>query len=87
MKKQLVTACKRNSPAAGATQGYERLHANRYRQPYHDIATSKRVTGNEQTSHRFGKIKRGATPPTRQHTVAPHLLLPRHTNDTNFDYI
>lgn len=26
---QAVTACKRNSPAAGATQGYIRLHANR----------------------------------------------------------
>jgi len=29
---QLVTACKRHNPAAGATQGYERLHANRYGQ-------------------------------------------------------
>ena len=27
---QAVTACKRNSPAAGATQGYIRLHAIRY---------------------------------------------------------
>jgi hypothetical protein len=27
---QLLTACKRHNPAAGATQGYERLHANRY---------------------------------------------------------
>ena len=27
---QLLTACKRYSPAAGATQGYDRLHANRY---------------------------------------------------------
>jgi hypothetical protein len=26
---QLPTACKRHSPAAGATQGYDRLHANR----------------------------------------------------------
>ena len=27
---QLVTACKRHNPAAGATQGYDRLHAERY---------------------------------------------------------
>ena len=27
-----LTACKRHNPAAGATQGYERLHANRYGQ-------------------------------------------------------
>jgi hypothetical protein len=26
---QLPTACKRHSPAAGATQGYDRLHTNR----------------------------------------------------------
>ena len=32
---------------------------------------------NERTSQRFGKIKRGATPPTSQRTVAPHLLLPQ----------
>ena len=30
MKKLLITACKRHSPAAGATQGYDRLHAIRY---------------------------------------------------------
>ncbi len=29
MKTQPLTACKRHSPAAGATQGYDRLHANR----------------------------------------------------------
>ena len=28
--KLLLTACKRHSPAAGATQGYDRLHAKRY---------------------------------------------------------
>jgi hypothetical protein len=28
---QLPTACKRHSPAAGATQGYDRLHAKRYK--------------------------------------------------------
>jgi hypothetical protein len=28
----LLTACKRHNPAAGATQGYDRLHAKRYRQ-------------------------------------------------------
>ena len=27
----LLTACKRHNPAAGATQGYDRLHAKRYR--------------------------------------------------------
>jgi len=27
-----ITACKRHSPAAGATQGYGRLHAKRYGQ-------------------------------------------------------
>ena len=27
---QPITACKRHSPAAGATQGYDRLHAKRY---------------------------------------------------------
>ena len=26
-----VTVCKSYSPAAGATQGYDRLHTNRYR--------------------------------------------------------
>ena len=30
--KQPITACKRHSLAAGATQGYDRLHANRYEQ-------------------------------------------------------
>ena len=25
-----ITACKRHNPAAGATQGYDRLHAARY---------------------------------------------------------
>ena len=25
-----ATACKRHNPAAGATQGYDRLHAKRY---------------------------------------------------------
>ena len=25
-----LTACKRHNPAAGATQGYDRLHAKRY---------------------------------------------------------
>ena len=30
---QLVTACKRHNPAAGATQGYDRLHAERYASP------------------------------------------------------
>jgi len=30
-KGQQVTPCKRHSPAAGATQGYDRLHAKRYR--------------------------------------------------------
>lgn len=30
--KRLITACKRHSPARGATQGYEGLHANLYRQ-------------------------------------------------------
>jgi hypothetical protein len=39
---------------------------------------------NEQKSQRFSKIKRGATPPTIRHTVAPHLLLPdRTTTITN----
>jgi hypothetical protein len=28
---QHPTACKRHNPAAGATQGYDRLHAERYR--------------------------------------------------------
>lgn len=41
-----------------------RQAAKRYRQPYDDIETSKRVTENEHKSQRFGKIKRGATPPT-----------------------
>ena len=27
-----ITACKRHNPAAGATQGYDRLHAKRYGQ-------------------------------------------------------
>ena len=31
-KGERITACKRHNPAAGATQGYERLHANRYQQ-------------------------------------------------------
>jgi len=26
---QPITACKRHNPAAGATQGYDRLHAKR----------------------------------------------------------
>lgn len=29
-KQSLTTACKRHSPAAGATQGYDRMHATRY---------------------------------------------------------
>ncbi len=28
-ERQPITACKRHSPAAGATQDYDRLHANR----------------------------------------------------------
>ncbi len=31
---QHITACKRHNPAAGATQGYGRLHAKRYGQVY-----------------------------------------------------
>jgi hypothetical protein len=31
-KEQQLTACKRHNPAAGATQGYDRLHAKRYGQ-------------------------------------------------------
>ena len=31
-KKRPITACKRHNPAAGATQGHERLHAKRYLQ-------------------------------------------------------
>ena len=30
-KKRPITACKRHNPAAGATQGYDRLQAKRYR--------------------------------------------------------
>jgi hypothetical protein len=33
-----ITACKRHNPAAGATQGYDRLHANRWAQAYFDIS-------------------------------------------------
>jgi len=29
IKKRAITACKRHSPAAGATQGYDRLHPYR----------------------------------------------------------
>ena len=31
-KPLVITACKRHNPAAGATQGYDRLHAKRYGQ-------------------------------------------------------
>jgi hypothetical protein len=41
-----------------------------------DSANIKRQK-NEQKSQRFSKIKRGATPPTSRHTVAPHLILPQ----------
>ena len=43
-----VTACKRHNPAAGATQGNERLHANRYRQVYE--TTTKRKPTDKRTA-------------------------------------
>jgi MoxR-like ATPase/vacuolar-type H+-ATPase subunit E/Vma4 len=39
---------------------------------------------NEQTTQRFGKIKRGAKPPTSQCKVAPHLLLPQSLNNSEW---
>jgi len=45
------------------------------------VQTLNRQT-NERTNQRFGKIKRGATPPTSQRTVAPHLLLPLPHDNT-----
>jgi hypothetical protein len=41
---QPITACKRHNPAAGATQGYDRLHAKRYGvvlNPYNQIINSE----------------------------------------------
>ncbi len=43
-----LTACKRHNPAAGATQGYDRLHANRYGQVYEK--TTKRKTTDKRTA-------------------------------------
>lgn len=45
------------------------------------VQTLNRQTNERTTSQRFGKIKRGATPPTSQRTVAPHLLLPQPHKD------
>lgn len=45
------------------------------------LQTLNRQTNERTTSQRFGKIKRGATPPTSQRTVAPHLLLPQPHKD------
>jgi len=43
--------------------------------PMTTVSNLKLTAKNEQTSQRFSKSKRGATPPTSQRTVAPHLLL------------
>ena len=47
--KQPITACKRHSLAAGATQGYDRLHANRYWHANHDTKTDLKMK-NETTT-------------------------------------
>jgi len=46
-----LTACKRHNPAAGATQGYDRLHANRYLQGMTTVQTINIHADNRQNAN------------------------------------
>jgi hypothetical protein len=79
----LVTACKRHNPAAGATQGYDRLHAKRYRKPYDDIANIKRTDMKRTFLNNMGQrttLIAKATAEKKQKKMPPHekILLPTH---------